>query len=491
MNILILIVLLLPSLAFAAPSVTGTSGTLTHGATVTITGSGFGTKGAAAPTAFGDMENNSVNARIGSWTDPDGYPNGSVAVSDNNQRHANSNYNAACTFSVSNTHCAFEGAPASASIYAQYWLYLDSAFDWGNANIKLFRLRATSGAENLRVQSYNRGDVVVEGVDEGHGGYYSGACPPSPSGGWYPVVPGGSTADAVWGHSSNCSDWLPGSIEWRSLQTDISKSAWHLFQFEFQEGDASTANGVMRWWVDGRKVFDHSDITTRTGSYNKYVQDLGFYRDSLSDGSGTLHLDDLYIDNTWSRVEIGNAATYAASTHREIQPATAWDANGQSIAVTLNRGSFGAFDNAYLYVVDSTGAVNADGYAITFGDTGADTTPAAFSFTDQTGVALGSTNNSDNVTITGIDNTTTLTLTGDASCKYSINGAAWATANDNVSLNDNVALQNVASSSYSTAVSCTLNLGGVTDVWSRTTLAPANDPVLPRFQGASMSGGWR
>lgn len=124
-------------------------------------------------------------------------------------------------------------------------------------------------------------------------------------------------------------------------------------------------------------------------------------------------------------------------------------------------------------------------------EAGADTTPSAFSFTDQTGVALGSTNNSDNVTVAGIDNTTTLALTGDASCKYSINGAAWATADDNVTLNDNVALQNVASGSYSTAISCTLNLGGVTDTWSRTTLAAVSDPVAPRFKGASMSGGWR
>ena len=120
-----------------------------------------------------------------------------------------------------------------------------------------------------------------------------------------------------------------------------------------------------------------------------------------------------------------------------------------------------------------------------------DVVPSAFTFTDQTGVALGSTGNSDNATVAGIDNQATLALTGDASCKYSINGAAWATADDNVTLNDNVALQNVASGSYSTAISCTLNLGGVTDTWSRTTLAAVSDPVAPRFKGASMSGGWR
>ena len=34
-------------------------------------------------------------------------------------------------------------------------------------------------------------------------------------------------------------------------------------------------------------------------------------------------------------------------------------------------------------------------------------------------------------------------------------------------------------------------LGGVSDTWSVTTLAAANDPVTPRFRGSSMSGGWR
>ncbi|MFZ3043879.1 MAG: hypothetical protein WA058_02095 [Minisyncoccia bacterium] len=129
-------------------------------------------------------------------------------------------------------------------------------------------------------------------------------------------------------------------------------------------------------------------------------------------------------------------------------------------------------------------AISTNGYIGPLGSS--DTTPSAFSFADQTGVALGSTNNSDNQAVTGIDNETTLALTGDASCKYSINGAAWATADDNVALNDNVALQNVASGSYSTAISCTLNLGGVTDVFSRTTLAASAAAVPQRFRGGSM-----
>ena len=43
------------------------------------------------------------------------------------------------------------------------------------------------------------------------------------------------------------------------------------------------------------------------------------------------------------------------------------------IAVTVNRGSFGSSDTAYLYVVDSAGAINSSGLQITFGGSGGGT----------------------------------------------------------------------------------------------------------------------
>ena len=122
--------------------------------------------------------------------------------------------------------------------------------------------------------------------------------------------------------------------------------------------------------------------------------------------------------------------------------------------------------------------------------TASDSTPAAFSFADAAGQGLSTVVTSDNVTVMAIDNTTTLTLTG-TGCEYSVNGAAFATADDNVTLNDNVALRVTSSASHNTAVSCTLNIGGVTDVWRVTTLAAVNNPQTPRFRGSSMSGGWR
>lgn len=363
--ILVALLIAMPCTVSAAPAVTGTSGTLSHGNSFTVTGSGFGTKSFAAPVAFGDMENNSLTARIGAWTDTDGYPDGKLSVSTAHARHANSTYCATGTFVNSNERLAFTGGSDATTWFVQYWVYLDSGFDWGAANIKLFRMWSTgSSTENLRVQSYNRVDVAVENCDLGHGGWGTG---------WNPVTSTAACADVAYnsGRTCNTSDWLPGSLEWRNFQTDVPKGSWNLMQFEFRDGTASTADGVLRWWVNGRLVFNHSDITTRTNTTAKRPQVVGFYRDSTADGSGALYLDDAYIDNTWQRVEIGNNATYNNCTLREIQPSTSW-ADG-SVTFTVNQGSFSDSSTGYVFVTDASGVRNA-GYQVTFGTSGSGST---------------------------------------------------------------------------------------------------------------------
>jgi hypothetical protein len=238
-----------------------------------------------------------------------------------------------------------------------------------------------------------------------------------------------------------------------------------------------------------------------------YAAYADFPGSPISGGGGTTNADDL-VSGTVAIARGGTASGTAAAARAALGTDNAANIDGTKGgldnviigATTPAAGSFSSLtrgtvsDTEFSYLDGVTSAIqtqiNLKANSASPTLTGPDTIPAAFSFTDQTGVALGSTNNSDNVTVTAIDNQTTLVLTGDASCKYSINGGEWATADDNVTLNDNVALQNVASGSYSTAVSCTLNLGGVTDTWSRTTLAPADDPVLPRGTWSAMGGNW-
>jgi hypothetical protein len=107
------------------------------------------------------------------------------------------------------------------------------------------------------------------------------------------------------------------------------------------------------------------------------------------------------------------------------------------------------------------------------GTIASDTTPNAFSFTDQTNVALSTPIISNTITISGIDTASPLTITGG---QYSINGGAFASAATTVVNGNTVAVRVTSSGTNSTAVSATLTIGGVSDTFTVTTLALVASP---------------
>lgn len=84
-----------------------------------------------------------------------------------------------------------------------------------------------------------------------------------------------------------------------------------------------------------------------------------------ANGNAVAWWDDIYVSQSEARVELCNAATWAQCTNREIQPASSW-ANG-SITVKLNKGAQASVADAYLYVTDPSGQVNAQGYRLSGG----------------------------------------------------------------------------------------------------------------------------
>ncbi len=137
-----------------------------------------------------------------------------------------------------------------------------------------------------------------------------------------------------------------------------------------------------------------------------------------------------------------------------------------------------------FYISDSDAGARPGYTAYTYPHplTGADTTPDAFSFTDNTDVAPSTVIYSDSITVTGIDDNTSITSSG-TGCFYQVNGAgSWlTTGGDNVYLNDTIALKTTSlpSASSPQQTSCTLTLGGsVSDTWYVTTIAVPNIPNL-------------
>ncbi|HUP91919.1 MAG TPA: S8/S53 family peptidase [Solimonas sp.] len=133
-------------------------------------------------------------------------------------------------------------------------------------------------------------------------------------------------------------------------------------------------------------------------------------------------------------------------------------------------------DVVWVQHMSATGAnatvstvLNIGGLTDTFSSTTgpADTTPSAFTLTDQTNVARGQLITSQPITILGIDTPTTITVSNGS---YQINRTGpFITGSSTVNNKDVVRVQHMSSSSPNTRVDTLLNVGGVTDTYSTTT----------------------
>lgn len=78
--------------------------------------------------------------------------------------------------------------------------------------------------------------------------------------------------------------------------------------------------------------------------------------------------DDVFVQiGSWARVEIGDAPTWSACTHREVQVPTAW--SDTNITFNFQQGSFSPGDQVYVFVVDDKGVASAGKGPITVGGT--------------------------------------------------------------------------------------------------------------------------
>ena len=92
---------------------------------------------------------------------------------------------------------------------------------------------------------------------------------------------------------------------------------------------------------------------------------FGIYFSKDNGASAYLYMDDIYIDTSQARVELGNSPEWEKNTHREIQIPTNWTDN--KITIKLNTGSFNNYDEAYLYVIDADGRTNRKGHKVIIG----------------------------------------------------------------------------------------------------------------------------
>jgi hypothetical protein len=316
----------------AGPIITGVSGTPEHGAIMSLTGLGFGSKPQAAPRIWDDMETGGFNP---AWSST-----GQLNINSTHNRDVHSTYNAHLDFqsgqSPPASWGAFTGGNNSPVWFMQYCFMLDANFDWGTggygqpgsnlANVKFARWWNTrpDALQNLYIEFF------------------------------------GPAHSAMW-YVENLQHNQPASYFWPTYQTDITKGMWHCFRFEYKDSDPGQYNGVLRFWFDGRPELDRTDVMTRdTETDYKRPQVIGFY-DAWNDSStdhNDFYLDDVYVDNIWSRVEICASPNYGDGSHCEVQIPSDWASDGTSISFTVNAGELPSVVGQYAFVSDAAGTLS-------------------------------------------------------------------------------------------------------------------------------------
>ncbi|MEF2175777.1 MAG: hypothetical protein V3575_04870 [Candidatus Absconditabacteria bacterium] len=116
-----------------------------------------------------------------------------------------------------------------------------------------------------------------------------------------------------------------------------------------------------------------------------------------------------------------------------------------------------------------------------------DSVPDAYSFIDVTNVPLNTEQISNEVTITGLIGLSNLSIIDG---EYSIDGGPWSSAPTTISNNQKVRVRHTSTSAYNSNNNTYLNIGGVEDVFTSTTVAetPLPDTTPDTFTFLDVSG---
>lgn len=351
----------LPAPLVAQPAISGTTGGWTHKATVTIQGSNFGSKATAGPVAWDDASGQNI---LATWTNV--YPNAS----------ANSYYN--MSYRAPIRGIAPPHSRVGRYIAGAHYEYTDVNAGW---DVMVFKT-LTNITKPMRIYAswYQRMDdnwvfdqaAPGDANDNNFKCFDWGTTRPYVSDwhGEYNPRPTSAVSTPYWHLNDNATNLTAPSTWWGSTaMLNPMGGTWSKVEVLLTVSSGTdglvqiTENGSTRLTYRGST--DNMTGTTRTFG-------VGGYARSPSPNNFRYYTD-VYFDTSWARVVLGNASTFAACTMRELQVPTTWSSG--SITVTTNLGAFKDGQTAYLYVIDSNGNANAQGFPVVLGSAKAPAAP--------------------------------------------------------------------------------------------------------------------
>ena len=364
----VLFILFLCTESFGAPAPVSVSGSVTHDGSITISGSGFSTKSPVAPYLWDATDDDSTSSMAtyycglrpvcsdGNQDDAgvtgsqprysSSYPD--VSGTPMTMPHDNiTKYIATATSSCSGSWSS-DGSGNnvfslcdinSSTIFAMYYYRLSPTFN-----------------EEISADGSNMKEVAMNSSDN-------------------------YLADSPQNYLDHCNSDVPNMVNPSNAALKCDDAA---HGSACSGGELSYTNPMQTWvhmelrWDTSGNSWAYSDgSNTDTTDWCDVVGTGTIYTDTLSIGGFTRfplastndnyrYWAGIYVDKTYSRVMLGNASTWAASTVREPQiPHTTW--NDTTIQVTVNLGALSG-ETAYLYVFDSNNDSNTNGLLVSLSD---------------------------------------------------------------------------------------------------------------------------
>lgn len=413
------------SLVWATPTITGIQSPaiteLTQGSTITITGSGFGSKPQAAPILYDTVdaayENGVLNPRhsqlsngdliLGTnenpdsiWAGPSNTAFGASRVqvtSDRPTRHANSSEH--YYFKGFN---GFVGKPVAYGGKSGF----DTPVDEPQLYVSWWYKPKYSPSRYWRIDPFNQtGDFIpdeqlsINGIsaefigidDEGMinlafkedvnsnnlkgqlvRGLQSNATTVFPEvfkggGDFGYLTPGSQKYIRVW-EDPNGKEGI--RFSWTQMHQTIGKTvnwesrALNGDEWNHMELKMDTEAGLIQIFVNSEQVtrFNFSQTLDAQGKWSPTVALLG-----LNGKVGKLQVnefDDIYIDNSFQRVILANSKKFSDVTQHELQLPVKWQSN--AVEFKLQLGALDLKDDLYLFVSDSEGIFPTEGYPLCF-----------------------------------------------------------------------------------------------------------------------------